>query len=162
MKNISSFFSTYGSQDLQKLLCKVNEVVSWIKKNASVQRAKEAYTFLKTWQPSYNSLLCDSFTNSELNDTKWTSFRNNAVCRFKNVDLNNKDHLIFQYAGWKNSGVWQIHLDNANGEVLATIPLDSTKENGWEIKEADLKPASGVHNLVFTYTNKNLKKPTEA
>src|SRR4051794_33219640 len=68
---------------------KVNEVVSWIKKNASKQRAKEAYTFLKTWQPSYNSLLCDSFTNSELNDTKWTSFRNNAVCRLKNVDLNN-------------------------------------------------------------------------
>jgi len=140
----------------------VNEVVSWIRKNSFAQRAKEAYKFLKTWQPSYNSLMCDSFTNSELNDTKWTSFRNNAVCRLKNVDLDNKDHLIFQYAGWKKGGVWQIHLDNANGEVLATIPLDTTKDGGWKIKEADLKPTSGVHNLIFTYTNKNLKKPTDA
>jgi len=47
----------------------VNEVVSWIRKNSFAQRAKEAYKFLKTWQPSYNSLTCDSFTNSELNDT---------------------------------------------------------------------------------------------
>ena len=140
----------------------VNEVVSWIRKNSSAQRAKEAYKFLKTWQPSYNSLMCDSFTNSELNDTKWTSFRSNAVCRLKNVDLNNKDHLIFQYAGWKNGGVWQIHLDNANGEVLATIPLDTTKDGGWKIMETDLKPSSGIHNLIFTYTNKNLKKPTDA
>jgi hypothetical protein len=138
------------------------QLVAWIKKNSSEQRAKDAYKFLKTWQPSYNSLTCDSFTNSELNDTKWTSFRNNAVCRLKNVDLNNKDHLIFQYAGWKNGGVWKIHLDNADGEVIATIPLDTTKGGGWQIAEADLKPASGTHNLIFTYANKNLTKPTDA
>ncbi len=27
----------------------------------SEEKAKEVYTFLKTWQPSYNSLTCDSF-----------------------------------------------------------------------------------------------------
>lgn len=139
----------------------VSEVVNWIKKNASVQRAKEAYTFLKTWQPSYNSLVCDSFTNCELNDTKWAAFRNHAVCRLKNVDLTNKDHLVFQYAGWANGGVWQIHLDNINGKVLATVRLDTTKDGDWKIMETDLKPASGVHNLIFTYNNPNLKKPTD-
>ena len=141
---------------------KVSEVVNWIEKNSSSQKAQEAYKFLKTWQPAYNSLVCDSFTNSELNDTKWTSFRNHAVCRLKSVDLNNKDHLIFQYAGWVNDGIWQIHLDNANGEILATIRLDTTKGGDWKIMETDLKPASGVHNLIFTYSNKNLKKPTDA
>src|SRR5580698_69166 len=78
---------------------KLNEVVNWLRQNTSTQKAREAYTFLKTWQPSYNTLTCDSFTNSELNDTKWTSFRNHAICRLKNVDLDHKDHLIFRYSG---------------------------------------------------------------
>ncbi len=138
----------------------LNKVVNWVKQNASQQRAHEAYQFLKTWQPAYNSLTCDSFTNSELNDTKWTAFRNNAVCRLKNVDLTNKDHLIFRYAGFMDGGTWQIHLDKADGEVLATIPLSKTKHY-WQINETDIKPASGTHHLIFTYTNNHLKKPTD-
>ena len=138
----------------------VNEVVNWIKQNASPQRAEETAEFLKTWQPSYNSLLCDSFTNSELNDTKWTAFRNGAVCRLRNVDLDNKDHLIYRYAGFVNGGIWQIHLDNANGEVIASVSLPKVKSY-WGIAETDIKPASGVHNLIFTYTNNHLKKPTD-
>ena len=138
----------------------VNEVVSWIKQNASPQRAAEANEFLKTWQPAYNSLLCDSFTNSELSDTKWAAFRNNAVCRLKNVDLTNKNHLIFRYVGFVDGGTWQIHLDKADGEVIATAPLPKVKSY-WGIAETDLKPTGGIHNLIFTYTNHHLKKPTD-
>ncbi len=138
----------------------IAEVVNWVKQTASPQRAKEVYRFLKTWQPAFNSLLCDSFTNSELNDTKWTAFRNNAVCRLKDVDLTNKDHLIFRYAGLSNGGTWQIHLDDVNGKVIATIPLSKIKEY-WKISETDMKPANGIHNLVFTYKNSTLKKPTD-
>ena len=138
----------------------IAEVVNWVKQTASPQRAKEVYRFLKTWQPAFNSLLCDSFTNSELNDTKWTAFRNNAVCRLKDIDLTNKDHLIFRYAGLSNGGTWQIHLDDVNGEVIATIPLSKIKEY-WKVSETDIKPANGIHNLVFTYKNSTLKKPTD-
>jgi hypothetical protein len=139
----------------------LNTVVNWLRKNISEQKATEAYKFLKTWQPSYNTLVCDSFTNSELTDTKWTAFRHHAVCRLKNVDLQNKDHLIFRYQGYVSGGVWQIHIDNVDGEVIATIPLDSTKDYAWKITEGDLTPVSGTHNLIFTYTNPNLKKPTD-
>ena len=138
----------------------LNNVVNWLRKNASEQKAAETYKFLKTWQPSYNSLVCDSFTNSELTDTKWTAFRHNAVCRLKNVNLQNKNHLIFRYQGYVSGGIWQIHIDNANGEVIATIPLNKTKD-GWKIAETDLKPINGTHNLIFTYTNLNLKKLTD-
>ncbi|MGN6352365.1 MAG: DUF1553 domain-containing protein [Parafilimonas sp.] len=148
---------TYNNDTLQQEL---STVVNWIKQNVSDQKSKEVYTFLKTWQPAYNSLTCDSFTNSELNDTKWTSFRNHAVCRLKNVDLNNRDRLIFRYQGWVAGGVWQIHLDSANGETIATIPLPQT--NDWQITETTLKPSAGVHNLIFTYINNNLKKPVDA
>lgn len=136
---------------------KVNEVVNWVKKNTSAQRAEEAYRFLKTWQPAYNSLVCDSFTNSELNDTKWAAFRNNAVCRLKDVDLTGKDHLIFRYAGYVDGGLWQIHADNVNGELLATIKLNVSNNYDWEIQETDIKPLNGVHNLIFTYINPKIK-----
>ncbi len=138
----------------------MNEVVNWLKNNASPQRAQEAKVFLRTWQPSYNSLTCDSFTNSELNDTKWAAFRNNALCRLKNVELTNRDHLIFSYQGYTAGGTWQIHIDQPTGEIIASIPMPATK-NGWHITETDIKPVPGIHNLYFTYTNSKLKKPTE-
>ena len=138
----------------------MQNVVKWVQRNTSAQEAKEVQTFLKTWQPSYNSLICDSFTNSELNDTKWLAFRNKAICRLKNVDLQNKSNLIFRYQADTTGGVWKIHLDKADGEVIATIPLPQTKK-GWTIIKANLSPASGKHDLFYTYTNKNLKKPTD-
>ena len=147
----------YDNDTLQQEL---SVVVNWVKQNVSAAKANEVYTFLKTWQPSYNSLTCDSFTNSELNDTKWASFRNNAVCRLKNVDLTNTDRLVFRYQGWVPGGVWQIHLDSANGPVVARTTL--AKTNDWQITEIPLKPAVGVHNLIFTYVNNNLHKPADA
>ncbi len=148
------------SYDNDTLKQDLSTVINWIKQNVSAQKSKETYTFLKTWQPAYNSLTCDSFTNSELNDTKWTSFRNHAVCRLKSVDLNDKNLLIFRYSGMVGGGTWQIHLDSANGEVVATTQLPQTK--GWQIIQTTLKPSTGVHNLIFTYVNSNLKKPVDA
>ncbi|WP_018613371.1 DUF1553 domain-containing protein [Segetibacter koreensis] len=138
----------------------VSNVVKWVKTNVSLQKAKEVNTFLKTWQPSYNSLTCDSFSNSELNDTKWLAFRNKAVCRLKKVDLQDKTELIFRYQAYTKGGVWQIHIDEPAGEVIATIPLPLTK-NGWTITKTNLSAANGTHDLFFTYINNNLKKPTD-
>jgi hypothetical protein len=137
----------------------LTKVVDWFRENASQQKAKEAYTFLKTWQPSYNTMVCDSFTNSVLGDPTWIIFRNNAICRMKNIDLNDKQNLIFRYGGFYGGGLWKIHLDSTNGAVIADIPLAKTKKDGWErqIEEAALKPVSGKHDLYFTYTNPNLK-----
>ncbi|MGI8950269.1 MAG: DUF1553 domain-containing protein [Chitinophagaceae bacterium] len=143
---------------LQQLLLNVTK---WLQENVSAQKAKEVYTFLKTWQPSYNSLTCDSFTNSELNDTKWAAFRNNALCRLKHVNLNNKNQLIFRYQAFFPDGVWKIHIDNPNGEIIATIPLPQTKK-GWTIAQTNIREiTSGIHDLYFTYTNPNVKKPTD-
>jgi len=138
----------------------MNNVLSWIKNNSSQQRADEARKFLRTWQPAYNSLICDSFTNSELTDTKWAAFRNNAVCRMKNVDITGRNHLIYRYQGYTGGGTWQIHIDAPNGPLLVSIPLPVTK-NGWEIAETDIQPLGGEHHLFFTYNNPQLKQPTQ-
>lgn len=98
-------------------------VADWLKKNASSRKANEIYTFLKTWQPSYNSLTCDSFVNSELADTKWLALRNHALCRLKNVDLQDKDQLIFRFQSFVPCGIWQIHMDSPSGVLLAAISI---------------------------------------
>jgi Protein of unknown function (DUF1553)/Protein of unknown function (DUF1549)/Planctomycete cytochrome C/Carbohydrate binding module (family 6) len=138
----------------------LTSVVNWLKQNVSEEKAKEVYTFLKTWQPSYNSLTCDSFTNSELSDTKWLAFRNKAVCRLKNVDLQKKDQLIFRCQVFTPGGVWQIHLDSPGGTVISTIPL-TKKSNDWVITQTKISLSKGIHDLYFTYSNPNLKKPED-
>jgi hypothetical protein len=138
----------------------VSVVVDWLRKNASNEKAKEVYTFLKTWQPAYNSLTCDSFINSELADTKWLALRHRAQCRLKNVDLQNKDQLIFRYQAFAPGGIWQIHLDSPKGKVIATIPLPKKKDE-WVITDTKISVNDGKHDLYFTYINKNLKKPED-
>jgi hypothetical protein len=161
----------------------LTSLVGWIKQNVSPEKAKEVYTFLKTWQPAYNSLTCDSFINSELADTKWLALRDHAQCRLKNVDLQNKDQLIFRYQADTSAGIWQIHMDSPNGILIATVPLKKTKD--WtisQIKISTQRPPSlnhrqgeavngqrstvngqptGIHDLYFTYTNPQLKKPED-
>jgi mono/diheme cytochrome c family protein len=142
----------YESKDSAELV----RLTKWITDNASATKAKEYYTFLKTFQPSYNSLTCDSFTNSELSDTKWLAFRDKAICRLKDVDLSNRTSLIFSHQAYTGGGTWQIHIDEPNGAVIATVPLPKSK-GGWAIAEAPITPQKGTHHLYFTYTNPNLK-----
>lgn len=140
----------------------LSKVVDWVKKDSSPERAKEVATFLKTWQPSYNTWICDSAVNSAVGDPPWIEFRNNALCRMKNVNLGNHENIIFRYTSGFDGGTWKIHLDKPDGEVIATVPLSKTKnERGnWKIEQALVKPVSGKRTLYFTYTNPNLKEST--
>ncbi|MFM9837347.1 MAG: DUF1553 domain-containing protein [Cyclobacteriaceae bacterium] len=134
----------------------LSSLKNWIQKNVSNEKAEEVNTFVKTWQPAINSIQADQFTNSELSDTKWLIFRNNALCRLKNIDLAKKDQLIYRSMSWKNNGTWTIHLDKPNGPILKTISVGDTKGQ-WVISSFDFPAATGVHDLYFTYVNPNLK-----
>jgi hypothetical protein len=138
----------------------LSAVTGWLRRNVSAEKAREVYTFLKTGQPAYNSLTCDSFFNSELADTKWLALRNHAQCRLKKVDLSNRDQLIFRYQADTSGGIWKIHLDSPKGKLIARIPLAKKKE-GWFITRTGINLNSGIHDLYFTYTNPNLKKPED-
>ena len=139
---------------------KVLQVTNWIKQNASAGEAKQVYTFLKTWQPAINSIRADSFINSELSDTKWLIFRNHAIARLKHIDLTNKTELIYRAGGLVDGGIWTIHLDKPDGEVLKNIPVQKTP--GWFIAKVDIPSFNGYHDLFFTYENPNLKHPDES
>lgn len=136
----------------------LTKLTNWLQQNTSAKKATETNTFIKTWQPAINGLVCDSFTNSELADTKWLAMRNKAVCRLKNVLLTDKTELIFRHNTFAAGGTWQIHIDQPNGPVIANIPLGPST-NGWAISRAKLTPQNGMHHLYFTYHNNGLKKP---
>ncbi|MCW3112594.1 MAG: hypothetical protein JWR18_990 [Segetibacter sp.] len=136
----------------------IDNVVKWVEQNVSSEKAAEVNTFLKTWQPSYNSFKCDSFTNSEITSARWLAFRNNALCRLKNVDLENRDQLIFRYRADTTGGLWEIHIDHPLGPLVASIVLPQARKD-WSITEAKITGFAGRHDLYFTYKNNKLKKP---
>ncbi len=146
----------YDGKDSSRLL----KLTEWLKQNNYASDAQRVYQFLKTWQPSINSIQTDSFTNCELNDTKWLALRNHATARLKHVNLDEKTALIYRYQGLHPGGVWTIHLDKADGPVLQKVLVTATK--GWSITHFDFSPVKGWHNLYFAYTNPGLKKPEES
>lgn len=140
---------------------KLNTLTAWINQNISAEKAKEVYRFAKTLQPSINSIQADQFINSELTDTKWLIFRNNAQCRLPNVTLTGSNRLIYRYSSWVNGGVWKIHLDKPDGPIIKTIAVKPTT-NQWQIVDFTFAPIDGAHDLYFKYTSPNLKTPDDS
>lgn len=130
---------------------KLDELVSWLKTNAGEKRTKEITQFIKTWQPSYNSVVFDEFVNSELGDGRRVMLRNKSISRLKNVDLSNKDHFIFRYDAFVNNGKLEIHIDKPDGPLLSSVRLDSGKPF-LDITSSDFISPQGVHDLFFIYT----------
>lgn len=140
---------------------KLNQLVGWLTKNVSDQEAKKYYTFLKTWQPTINTLKCDKFVNGALLGCS-AGLRNKGTCRLKNVVLDHKDQLIFRYYTSKNRGKWTISLDSLGGRVIKIVPLINNKNEGrWQIATIDLPPSAGTHDLYFKFYNPVLKNPDE-
>ena len=138
---------------------KLNSLTEWLQENVSTEKAKEINRFLRTWEPTINSLTADQFVNSELADTKFLIFRNHAVARLKRVDLENKNLFIYRYVCWLRDGVWALHLDSPDGPVLKTISPDTT--NDWRIVETEIPLGKGVHDIYFTYYNPHLKNAVD-
>ena len=146
----------YNNQDSLKLF----HLIEWLKKNTSEQKAKEYYTFLKTCQPTINSLQCDQFVNAALISSWYAGLRNNGTCRLKDVVLDNKNQLMFRYTSNYKKGKWFIYLDSLNGKLLKTISLDTTKDD-WKIATAEISPISGKHDLYFRYYSPLIKTPDQ-
>ena len=145
----------YKTEDSIKLI----KLTNWLQRNNYLSELKSIYRFLKTWQPSINSLLADSFVNCALNDTKWLAMRNASSARLKQVSLDGKEKLIYRFTSSVPGGVWTIRLDGADGAVLKTIKVDTTR--GWKITVEDIPTTKGKHDLYFSYTNPNLKDPNQ-
>jgi len=146
----------YSTADSLKLL----KLTAWLKTNTSETHARNYLMFLKTWQPTINSLQCDQFSNAALISSWYAGLRNNGSCRLRNVVLENKTQLMFRYKSDYNGGKWSVYLDTLNGKLLKTIPLANTKGN-WKIVTVEIPETKGRHNLYFKYFSPLIKTPDE-
>ena len=135
------------------------ELHGWLKNHAP-QRANELNTFVKTLQPSINSLTSDKLVNSALNDEKWLVLRQNGSARLQNVNLQDKDQLIFTYSSKKQGGKLTFYLDSLRGSVLKSVVLDTSKQ-GFMVSKFDFPKQSGVHDIYLEYKNPRMQKPNE-
>ncbi|WP_235921052.1 DUF1553 domain-containing protein [Foetidibacter luteolus] len=145
----------YKSGDSLKLM----QLTGWLAKNVSQQKADEVYTFLKTWQPTINSLQCDSFINGAQVSSWYAALRKNGSCRLPSVALDGKDYLVVRYTAEK-SGLCKITLDSLNGQVLKTFPVNNTKYK-WQFASFSIEPPPGIHHLYFSYINPAMKSMEE-
>jgi len=141
---------------LQQQLSRLRD---WLKQNTIPEKAASVVQFVKTRQPAYNGISCIPVINSELNETKWLAMRNRGIALLKNVNLNDKNVLIYKFISRPaGRGVWQIHLDSSKGPVVASVTFHSQKKQQvqFSIAETTLNAVKGVHDLYFTY-NSDLK-----
>jgi hypothetical protein len=132
---------------------------SWLAKTVSATEKKELITFLKTLQPSHNSLKCDELVNAALADTKWLAMRNNSSARLKSVNLEGKTRLIMQYKV-NVKGVFEIKTKEPTAKSVGTFMLKPEEgKGGWRTIELPVNTTSGVHDLVFTFKSPELKDP---
>lgn len=133
------------------------QVNKWLKQNVDPHEAETIIQFLRTRQPSINSLNADQFVNSELSDTKWLSFRNYSSARLKKVDLNSSTKLISRYVAWIPDGKLEIHIDSLNGPLLSIVNITNANK-GWVIDQFPIKRVTGKHDIFFKYRSKTLEK----
>jgi Protein of unknown function (DUF1553)/Protein of unknown function (DUF1549)/Planctomycete cytochrome C len=139
---------------------KIINLKNWILTNSSHEKAQEYTKFLKSWQPTYNSLSCDEFVKAELADTKFLGIQNGGSARLKNVDLRLKNQIIIRHNSYKLGGSIIVRLDKPNGEILLNIKLDTTK--GFASEKFNFKPVNGgFHDLYIAAFNPAIKGTEE-
>lgn len=140
---------------------KLEDLTQWVAQVENPERAKEMRTFLKTYQPTYYSLECDSLVNAALYDTKYLGFRQQGSARLKDIPLTDRPLLLLKTNWFKLGGKLDIRLDSADGPLIASwqIPTQETKQRFFEIP---LQASSGKHDLYFHYEHPGLKDPNAA
>ncbi len=84
---------------------------------------------------------------------------NGDYTRVKNVDLGTTGAATFTAsvasdtrAGASRSGAIELHLDSADGPLVATLPVSYTGgPNNWKTATTNVSGANGVHDLFFVF-----------
>jgi hypothetical protein len=139
---------------------KFESLTKWLSNNVSENEKQRISLFLKTLQPTYNSLTCDNFVNAELADTKWLAMRNYSSARLQKVNLTKKNTLTIRFRAASPGGNLILKKGSLNGEIILNWKIPKQPENkGWQIIELPLKSVEGFHDVYFVYQNSLITNP---
>lgn len=133
-------------------LKKLDSLRTWLTEQVQPEQVNELITFIRTWQPSINTIQADSLVKADLYDQAYLGLRHNGIARLRHVNLTGKQELIFRYFTSYHTGRWSVHLDRPDGPLLFEKTLAST-DQGWKFGRLAFKEVSGVHTLYFKYHN---------
>ena len=142
---------TYTEVDEQE----VASVQKWIREHSSPQKEREEVLFLKTLEPKYHPHDFDEFVNGELIDTKWLGIRPGGSARLKQIKLDGKSHLFFNYWTSHTGGSFEIRMDKQNGAVIGKGRIEKTDRER-QTASIPLQHTEGVHDLYFIFTNSTI------
>jgi len=138
---------------------KLEKLTNWLTENATPAQKDNWLNFIKTWQPSINSLTADQLHISALTDTKWLVLRKGGSARFAKVNLTGKTKLVYRYQNYAAGGQWAIRLDSTRGTLVKKF--SPKLSNDWTIVTEEIPAVKGVHDLYFVYENPNMKDGNE-
>lgn len=133
---------------------------TWLQAHADRQETERVLYFLKTRQPSINSLIADAFVNSELSDTKWLVMRRESSSRLRRVELTGRTRLLLRYESKREDGILTFRADSLKGPVIARFRVPKT-EGGFHQHEVPLAAMQGVHDVYIEYRSPSLTNPDE-
>ncbi len=119
-------------------------------------RKTEIVNFIKTLQPTVNSIQAVNLVNSALNDTKFLAMRKNGQATIPNIDLTGVNTVIFQARTTVEKGILTIRKNNQEGKVIATIHLKAEGSSDWRNFTFPLDTVNGKCDLHFSYNIPNL------
>ncbi len=144
----------HGGTDSLKFIA----LQKWLKNNLPNQE-KEITHFLKTLQPSINSLTATNFINSALADEKWLVLRKNGSAKLASVDLTGKNKLIFPYNTWMAGGILTITIDSLKGKIVHQLKLNNNP--GGQFADLEMPVVAGIHDVYLHYANPNMNLFTQ-
>jgi len=137
---------------------KLEVLTNWVKEVESEERATEIKHFLKTWQPTINSIDTDSLINAALYDTKYLGFRQDGQAIIRKVPLTGKNKLMVKVLNAKRGGQFSVHLGTQNGPIIAQHKFASSKLP-IPFVEIPITETTGTHDLYLHYKNPLLTNP---
>lgn len=139
---------------------KLDSLTTWLKQQVSPAKATEIRHFLKTGEPIINSTTADSMVNAIIvNKNIALNFKNNAVARFAQVDLNDVDQFIYRYYSNRPGGTMQLRMDRPDGALVASWKvLDG---GAYQNVPVEFKSQRGIHDVYLCYQNPNVTNKDE-
>ena len=139
---------------------KVSEVLSWVNQHEAAGESKKFEMFLRTWRPYVNSTTADSLTNAVITGNNYAlAMRNHAKARFKHVELQDADQMIWNFYS-KYNGILKVRIDAPDGPVIATKVIKSYDK--WRRESVEfLTPVTGIHDIYLDYESATFPEKTE-
>lgn len=147
------FLRTYPAPQKEQ----VEKLTSWVAQHSGDDQAKQVELFVRTLQPAIYGSRADSMVNAFLDGNNGpVVMRNYSSLRFKNIDLNNVDQLIFNANTEATGGRLTIRVDAPDGPVIGSITLPETSRT--EIFSLPLSGDNQTHDIYLSFVNSSLPK----